>query len=523
MSRRDAVRWLALRAAVVAAAALGVTGAAVLAPWERSSLDGGSRPTPKQHPQAAGPRTSPAAGGLLRHAGVQIFRSRPDLQPPTITVHIPSQPTADPGLVVTDCHFGPAQQGPLLIDGSGELVWFLPLSAHDSSELRAFNVRVQSYRGEPVLTWFEGAVVNGHGVGRYVLCDSRYRRIAEVSAQGGYWGDLHEFVLTDRGTALFTCYGQASADLSPFGGRSKGDYYYGVVQEVDVATGRLLFEWRSDEHVPLAESYERVKRSRAPWDYFHVNSICVDPTDDNLIVSGRNTWAFYKVERSSGKVLWRLGGKASDFRLDPNARFAWQHDVERWPDGTVTIFDNEAGPPAEASQSRGLVLSLDERARTASLVTQYRHGPPVLSDALGSVQDLPHGHRFMGWGTSTYFTEYDDTGRVLLDARLAPGTESYRAFKQPWRGQPLEPPAMAAERHAAGATVFASWNGATEVDHWIVLGGADPGHLRPIASARRTGFETAIAIARPPSHLAVEAVDRAGASLGRSSPQAVRA
>lgn len=518
ISRREAIRWLALRVAAVACAALGATGAAVRAPSDRRRPSGSARRARGPNLDfrlAAGPSARRSAAGPGR-LDIQVFRSRPDLHPPTIAVDVLPDRTAAPGFIFTDCHFGPGQQGPLVIDGDGGLVWFLPLSADATSALRAFNVRVQSYRKRPVLTWFQGIVVHGHGEGHYVLYDSRYHPVARVSAQNGYQGDLHDFVLTERGTALFTCYGQASTDLSTVGGPRKGDYAYGVVQEVDVATGRLLFEWRSDEHVPLAQSYAPILRTDIPWDYFHLNSICVDPADGNLIVSGRNTSALYKIDRSTGKILWRMGGKASDFRLDHRARFAFQHDVERWQDGTVTLFDNEAGPPAHASQSRALVLALDERARTASLVCQYHHAPPVLSDALGSVQDLARGHRFVGWGTSSYFTEYDPSGRPVLDARLAPGTESYRAFKQPWQGLPGEPPAMAVEEGASSATVYASWNGATEVDRWIVLGGTGHKRLQPVAGARRTGFETAIPVPDPPSHLAVEAVDRAGRRLGRS-------
>ncbi len=227
-----------------------------------------------------------------------------------------------------------------MIDGHGELVWFFPAPA-------ASNVRAQLYRGKPVLTWFEGAIVSGHGEGHYELFDSSYQEVAQVHANGAYQGDLHEFLLTDAGTALFTCYGQATGALGA-GEASDGAYYYGVVQEVDVATGRLLFEWRSDEHVSFDESYvPRPASPDVPWDYFHINSIDVDPIDGNLIISSRNAWAAYKLDRSSGEVLWRLGGKLSDFAMGTGACFAFQHDVRRHPDGTLTLFDDQAARPTK--------------------------------------------------------------------------------------------------------------------------------------------------------------------------------
>jgi len=380
---------------------------------------------------------------------------------------------------LTDSSAGPSQQGALIFDRNGELVWFFPVPA-------AHNVRVQSYRGRPVLTWFQGTIVSGHGEGYYELYDSAYQEVAQVHATGGYQGDLHEFLLTATGSALFTCYGQATADLSSVGGASAAAYYYGVVQEVDVATGRLLFEWRSDEHISFDESYVPMPTSPiVPWDYFHINSIDVDPIDGNLIISSRNAWAAYKLDRRRGEVLWRLGGKRSDFTIGPAARFAFQHDVRRHPDGTLTLFDDEAGPPDEASQSRGLVLGLDEKARTATVLDQYHHSPALLSRALGSMQDLGQGHRFVGWGISSYFTEYDGLGHALFDGHLVSGTSSYRAFKQPWEGHPAAGPDIAIVPGPGAATVYASWNGATAVDRWSVLGGPDMKGLDLVGVAPR--------------------------------------
>lgn len=469
---------------------------------------------------------------ILTDGPAQVFRSRPDLRPPTITVDLPY---ADFGsdLILTECHAGPTAQGPMIIDGNGDLVWFLSLSPTNDTQLRAFNVQTFSYQGQAVLAMFRGEVVNAHGQGFYELYDTSYNKIAEVHGQNGYQGDLHEFFITPEGSAIFTCYGQVNTDLSQYGGSDKGIYFYGVAQEVDIKTGKLLFEWRSDDHIALDESYVSATPTSA-WDYFHINSICIDPADGNLIISGRNTWAFYKVERTSGAVLWRLGGRQSDFTIGTGAGFAFQHDVNRHADGTVTMFDNEGGPPAEASQSRGLVLSVDETTHQADLVAQYFHTPPVMSYALGNVQDLSGGERFIGWGDSAYFSQYDATGKVVFDAQLARGTESYRAFKQAWVGQPLDKPAVsvalasgsvptsaaatatASPGAPTSATVYVSWNGATEVANWVVLGGSSAGDLAPVGSALRQGFETAITVPDPPAYVAVEAQAANGTVLGRS-------
>lgn len=406
----------------------------------------------------------------------------------------------------------------MVLSGDGQLVWFEPLSDHRTATLRAFNLSGQRYQGRPVLAWFEGAVTDAHGQGHYLIVDDRYQQVARVNAGNGYVGDLHEFFITPSGTAVFTCYGTNTGDLSAFGGHKGDAYFYGVAQEVDIVTGKVLFEWRSDEHVPLAGSYAPVVRhSTVPWDYFHINSICIAP-DGDFIISARNTWTVYKVSRQTGAVLWRMGGKHSDFSFGPGAHFAWQHHVNQHAGDIFTVFDNGAGDYVTESQSRGLVLEVDERAGKVTLQHQYLHpGGPVRAAALGSVQLLPNGHAFVGWGVGAAYSEYDDAGRPVAAGRLAgAGVESYRAFKASWTAQPTDPPAVAVESTNTQTTVYASWNGATEVRHWLVMAGTAPGKLAPVGTAPKEGFETAITVPHHLDHVAVEALDGRGRSLGRS-------
>ncbi len=443
---------------------------------------------------------------------------------PAITALSAAATQADE-LVFTDTHSGPGQQGPLIIDRQGRLVWFKPVSDHGSAKRRAFNLRVQTYRGQPLMTWWEGAIVAAHGEGHYELWDQRYRRVAQVHAGNGYRGDLHEFLLTDRGTALFTCYGQTEGQIPQHhgSGTRRGAYFYGVVQEVEVATGKVLLQWRSVDHVAVEDSYHLPPPPdpRVAWDYFHVNGISVDPSDGNLLISSRNTWTIYKVHRRSGEVMWRLGGKRSEFHVPAQAHFAFQHHVTAHPGGILSVFDNEAGPPNEARQSRGLVLHIDEHRRRVRFVRDYHHQPPVLSPALGSVQQLDGGRAFVGWGDASYFTEYDRSGKVALDARLAPGSISYRAFLEAWTGRPRTRPRLAVAHGSPGTRVHASWNGATEQRRWRVLAGAHPAAVNPRTVRDVAGFETEIALPDNPKWVAVEALDAAGKVLGRSAPHRV--
>lgn len=433
-------------------------------------------------------------------ARVRRFRSRPDLCPPAPRV-VRSGPTA-PGYVLTTPMGGPGHRGLLVLDDAGEPVWSSP----SPPGLARLNLLAQRYRGRDVLTWWEGRLAHGHGGGAYVLLDSTYREVARVRAGNGLRGDLHDFVLTSAGTALMTIY-----DRVQHGGRTVLD---GVVQEVDVATGDVVLEWRSLGHVPVAESYRPPPRDPSiPWDYFHLNSVGVD-LDGGLLVSGRHTCAIYKLDRRTGAVRWRLGGRRSDFALGPGARTWFQHDARRHPDGTLTVFDNGA-PPAHERLSRALTLRLDERARRAEVARADTHAD-VLATAMGNVQALPGGGVFVGWGTEPFASEFAAGGALVYDLRMPEGAISYRAFRRPWRGEPAEPPALAVVRDGAGARAYASWNGATEVAAWQA-------HVdgRPAESALRTGFETELRLARPGRRVVVAALDAAGRELGRSRPVAL--
>jgi hypothetical protein len=386
-----------------------------------------------------------------------------------------------------------------VIDDDGSLVWFRPLGGGRV----ASDLRVQRYRGEPALTWWEGRLAGGGGKGSYVIADGSYRTVARVRAQRGLEGDLHEFLLTGEGTALFTVY------RSVRGGRLVDN----LIQEVDVATGRLLFEWSALDHVPTRHSYKQ--RTSKPWDYFHLNSIDVD-RDGNLLISARNTHAIYKLDRRTGRILWTLGGKASDFRMGAGTQFAWAHDARRQPDGTITIFDNAARPIVRR-ESRGLVLAVDESARRVRLARAYRHPGGLLAPLQAGLQRLPNGNAFIGWGSTGYFSEHGPGGDLRFDARFTDRDNgSYRAYRFPWTGRPGGPPAAAAERRGARVTVYASWNGATEVARWRVLAGPTAGALAPVATGPRRGFETALTVGSREPFVAVQALDARGEVLGTS-------
>lgn len=439
--------------------------------------------------------------------GVSHYVSRPDLVPPKITVLRRTAGTA-PGLLFLGPSSGPGQRGAMIVDDTGEPVWF-----HPTNPLTVMNLRAALYHGEPVLTWWEGKTKHGLGVGDHVIFDRNYRELARFPPGDGRGSDLHELILTPSGTALITAYDIPTVDRSSVG-HGRGRVIEGIVQELEVPSARVLFEWRSLDHVALTESYSQVAPA---FDYFHVNSVDL-ARDGNLLVSARNTWTVYKLDRGSGKVIWRLGGKKSDFAMGPGTHFSWQHDARSHGAGNVvTLFDN-ADDPQEESQSRGLALVLDESRMRATLSRQFLHHPPLLAHAFGSVQLQPNGNVLVGWATEPWFTEYTASGAVLLDAKLPHGGQNYRTLRFPWTSTPTEPPALVARPDASGHRLYMSWNGATDVRSWKVLAGTNERGLTARLTVPRSGFETMLHLpAGSGSFAAVDALDATGAPLGRSA------
>jgi hypothetical protein len=445
----------------------------------------------------------------------------PEVTPPAITV-LQSTPRTAAGYVFVAPKIASttAPQGPEIIDDQGRPVWFKPLTNGD----QAADFRVQRYRGEPVLTWSEGQGLGGVQTTPtvdYVL-DASYRVVATVRAGNGYNADSHEFRLTPYGTALITVYNPVPYDLSPYGGPKDGTVVDGIAQEIDVATGRVVFEWHSLDHVGIDESHGTVPTTNTPYDYFHINAVNLDH-DGNLLVSSRAAWTIYKLDHRTGEILWRLGGNKSDFALGDGVQFAYQHDPEPAGPDTLRIFDNEASP-AVLPYSRVIWVRYDSVHKTATLVRSIEHPAALQAPSQGNSQALENGDTFVGWGALGRFSEFDPEGNLIFDAKVPSspaGYDDYRAYRFEWRGRPASAPVAVASAAGEGTSVHAIWNGATDVSHWIVLGGPGAGSLRPIASAPWNGLDTAVSVREEPAYVAVVALDALGRIVGRSDAAVV--
>ncbi len=465
--------------------------------------------------------------GAYTTRGAYSFVTAPSLHPPKIRSirRAPLEQLA-PGYIFTanfyDLNEPPivGQSGPLILDNRMRPVWFEPVP----ERVAAANLSLQTYEGKPALAWWQGRVTNTGATetGEDVVVNQHYQTVATLKATDGWVLTLHEFLIRGE-DAWVTANKNIPIDLSKYGGAYNGALIDSAVQEYNLKTGKLVRSWDALDHIPLSESQASLPTNGFPWDAYHVNSIDLSG-NGTFLVSMRNTWGAYLVDIDTGRIEWTLGGKHSSFEFGSSAAFQWQHDV-RLNGSTVTMFDDHCcqltggGTSVPATgPSRGLVLKLDQSTHTAALVAQYGIGGKFESEYMGATEPLPNGNVFVGWGSESYFSEYSRSGKLLFEGEFPGPNLTYRATLEQWVGEPLSPPVGAARHTDGKTTVYASWNGATQVVSWRVLAGPSASRLTVVRTVAKSGFETAIGV--PPSYRSfkVQALTADGRVIGASRP-----
>jgi len=334
--------------------------------------------------------------------------------------------------------------GPEILDGTGHVVWFHAIP----QGLTSGDFRTQTYDGQPVLTWWQGTGFGGLSSGTDYIYNDHYQQIATVNAGNGLSADGHEFLITPQNTALILSYTTVTANLTSIGGPADQTVINGVVQEIDIKTGQVLFQWNSEDHVPFSQSEQPLPASAStPWDWFHINAVKLD-TDGNLLIDARDTWTTYKVNIHTGDIIWQLGGKASSFTLkaapgqtldNAGEIFAWQHDPQALGHGLYTFFDNESAGSPELPYSRAITVRLSERTHTATLIAADDQPEGLSAASQGNAQTTSDGDLFVGWGALPYFSEFDRFGKLVFNAEFPTGVNTYRAYLLPWQA-PAGPP-----------------------------------------------------------------------------------
>jgi len=288
---------------------------------------------------------------------------------------------------------------------------------------------IYDFKPQPngVLSYFD------RGGDCFYIMNSSYELIDSIKCVGELYTDFHELRILPNGNYLILGFDSRKVNMSRIveGGRDSATVIGYYIQEID-KDKNLIFEWKTWDHIDIRDSYSDLKQGTI--DVTHANSIDVD-FDGNLLVSLRNTQEVIKIERKSGSVLWRLGGKKNQFTFirDP-LKFSWQHAARRLPNGNLLLFDNGfRREPQSVSYSRALEYELDEINKTAKLVWEYRNTPDIFSYGLGYSQRLPNGNTFIGWGAAVpAITEVTPQGREVFELSFEKDYSTYRAYRYPW-------------------------------------------------------------------------------------------
>jgi hypothetical protein len=376
---------------------------------------------------------------LIALVGASAASAATPTSPPPVTI-LTSSPFVAQGGDFFISPFGDAStyaNGPEIINSQGDVVWFKAVPAGEE----ASDFRVQAYNHQPVLTFWQGTGLGGLSTGTDYIYNDHYQQIATVNAGDGLSADGHEFLITPQNTALILSYTTATANLTSIGGPADQTVINGVVQEINIATGQVLFQWNSEDHVPFSQSEQPLPASAStPWDWFHINAVKLD-TNGNLLIDARDTWTTYEVNPQSGNIIWQLGGKDSSFKLvagpgqvldSAGEIFAWQHDPEALGNGVYTFFDNDSAGTPLLPYSRAVTVRLDPQNRTATLLASEDQPEGLSAPSQGNAQTTQDGNLVVGWGALPYFSEFSRSGSLLFNAEFPAGVNTYRAYQEQW-------------------------------------------------------------------------------------------
>ncbi|KAF4974036.1 hypothetical protein FZEAL_9029 [Fusarium zealandicum] len=467
----------------------------------------------------------------------QKFRSS-DIVAPVLNVNrLERHKVDDAPYIFLGTIYGDMKAGPMILDARD-----FSLVYADQRFDNTYSSSVQMFNGSRYLVFWVGAHNRGHADGYGLVYDESYNLVYNSTAQGfeEALADMHEVRLTPQGTLIFAVYWNIPYDCSSLGGKSDATLMDCGFQEIDPVTNKVLFQWAASDHFTLEDSHVRYGEAfgvghDSGFDFFHINS--VDKTDDgNYLVSGRHTSTLALVDGTSGKPIWILGGRRNQFKdlSGGKALFGWQHDARFYKNQShITMFDNHAeysGRCRGSCKSRGLHLAINTVDMTVRLVHEYYHPASIDSGAMGGLQVLDNGNVMVGWGYNPSFVEYAPNGSVVMSVqrgRLDQGFQAdmfaYRAHKGNWTGRPSWLPSAAVDapyRTTRNATVYLSWNGATDIASWAVLASPDANSLdgfeNLVAVANKTGFETAIFLGNSTScrYMGAAALDKKGDILG---------
>ncbi len=295
----------------------------------------------------------------------------------------------------------------------------------------------------------------------YFKIDSMFHKVDTFNTVG-YALDGHDFALDENGHVLMMGRKLRTVDLTEYGGHVDATVKDLVLQEFD-GEGNLLYTWKAWEHFSITDANEDsplVDLTASTVDYLHANSVFFD-SDTSFLLSCRHFDEITKIDRRTGDIIWRLGGKNNDFNfLNDTIRFSHPHTVRKLPNGDIMIFDN--GNLHQPQVTSVVEYQLDEVNKTATLIRRQYHDPMLYADHGGGEQMLPGGDLLVYWGPATpSFTEYHPDGSVAIEMDYSAHSFATRVAKSTWKHKVFVT--------AVDTVNFGMWDGYTESEYLLTL------------------------------------------------------
>jgi hypothetical protein len=372
-----------------------------------------------------GQETKPKFSITKKSSGKSIFSPDEELPEdfPTLTINTSNNPT-DGFLFISPYTIGQPLGYLIITDNQGIPVYY----DKSNSQKHGFTLQPNG-----LLTYYDILTR------RFYAMDSSYKIVDTFKTGNGYFTDIHELQILPNGHALLMAYDPQPVrmDTIVVGGDSSAIVVGLIIQELDSGKN-VVFQWRSWDHFSIFDVTQDIGLDWHWIDYVHGNAIELD-LDGNLLISCRHMDEITKIDRQTGDIIWRLGGKKAknnDFMFtNDELTFSHQHDIRRLSNGNITMFDN--GNLHSPNFSRSVEYQLDEQNYTASLVWNFSYEPVVYSRAMGNTQRLYNNSSIIGWGIRSEdvraVTEVKEDGTVAFELSLPDNMLNYRAFRFDWK------------------------------------------------------------------------------------------
>lgn len=351
-----------------------------------------------------------------------------------VTVGISDSPASGALYIAPNCRVASPPYAPSLmvvgVDGKPLASAFIPEYGFD------FRILADGRLGYSV---FQAAGSGARASSSIYIVDTNLRIVDSLKGANAYNLAMHSFDVLPNGNRLVVMQENVTIDMRQLvpKGNPAASVQQMLLQEIDI-DGNIIFQWRSLDHFPVTVSFEDL--SAPTIRYFHLNAVTVD-RDGHFLISARHSSLIAKIHRTSGKVLWILGGKLNQFTFDAangitdDPLFSYQHDIVRLPNGNISMFDN--GTQRTPQWSRAVEYQIDEVNKTCTLVWQHRKSPDIYAGVQGAVQTLPNGNRVIAWGSAlqnnqTVITEVNPENKEVYEITLPNMMYPYKAVKAPY-------------------------------------------------------------------------------------------